>query len=308
MNSKKMIKIAILAVALIVLLNPGFLPFSEGTLGAVKAQLSTHISEVLGGNTGIFSVATLIPALAVIVICWLVASVVEMILSCITAKKARTRTVIGLTASIVKYASVLIGVIWTLSVMGVNLGAIFASLGVLTLIIGFGAQSLIEDMVTGIFIIFEGNYNVDDVIVLDDFRGTVRKIGIRTTTIEDAGGNFKVVNNSDIRNIQNRSNNLSLAICDIDISYDEDIRKVEKLVAPKLHQIYEKNSNIFRSVPIYKGVQELGDSGVTLRYTVECNESDFFPARRLLNREMKILFDDLKIDVPFPQLDVNIRK
>ncbi len=305
MNSKKMIKIAILAVALIVLLNPGFLPFSEGTLGAVKAQLSTHISEVLGGNTGIFSVATLIPALAVIVICWLVASIVEMILNCITAKKARTRTVIGLTASIVKYASVLIGVVWTLSVMGVNLGAIFASLGVLTLIIGFGAQSLIEDMVTGIFIIFEGNYNVDDVIVLDDFRGTVRKIGIRTTTIEDAGGNFKVVNNSDIRNIQNRSQNLSIVTCDIGITYDADIREVERKFLPKLAGLYEANKHLWTAAPKYLGVQELDDSAVVLRFSVDCKEDFFFPARRALNRDILVLFNDLDIDIPFPQLDVH---
>lgn len=308
MKAKNVIKIIVMAAVLLLLLNPGIFPFGEGTVGAIKAQMQTHIGSVLGGSTGVFSMATLFPALAVVLICWLVATLIGMILNCVTAKNARTRTVVGLTASIVKYGCVIVAIVWALNIMGVNLTAIFASLGVLTLIVGFGAQSLIEDMVTGIFIIFEGNYNVDDIIVLDDFRGTVRKIGIRTTTIEDEGGNIKIVNNSDIRNIQNRSNNLSLAICDIDISYDEDIRKVEKLVAPKLHQIYEKNSNIFRSVPIYKGVQELGDSGVTLRYTVECNESDFFPARRLLNREMKILFDDLKIDVPFPQLDVNIKK
>lgn len=305
MNSKKLIKIVILAVVLVLLLNPGILPFSEGTIGAVKAQLSTHVSEVLGGRTGLFSAATLIPALAVIVICWLVASVLGLILDSITSKKARTRTVVGLTASIIKYASVVVAIVWALNVLGVNLGAIFASLGVVTLIIGFGAQSLIEDMVTGIFIIFEGNYNVDDVIILDDFRGTVRKIGIRTTTIEDTGGNIKVVNNSDIRNIQNRSQNLSLAICDIGMAYEHDIRVVEKIIAANLPGLLSRNSALFKSVPKYLGVQDFGDSEITLRFQVECEEQNYFAARRALNRAILIMFNDNNIEIPYPQLDVH---
>ena len=224
MNKRVLIKIALLAIVLVLLLNPGIFPFAEGTINAVKTEMSNHIGSVLGAGTGLLSPSKLIPAAAVIVLMWLACTIALTLVDLVKTHKARALTVTHVVRSLIKYACFIIGAVWTLSILGVDLTAIFASLGILTLVVGFGAQSLIEDMVTGLFIILEGNYNIDDVIILDDFRGTVKKIGVRTTTIEDAGGNLKIVNNSDIRNIQNRSILPSVAICDIGVCYEDDIR------------------------------------------------------------------------------------
>ena len=307
MNKRVLIKIALLAVVLVLLLNPGIFPFAEGTINAVKTEMSNHIGSVLGAGTGLLSPSKLIPAAAVIVLMWLVCTIALTLVDLVKTHKARALTVTHVVRSLIKYACFIIGIVWTLSILGVDLTAIFASLGILTLVVGFGAQSLIEDMVTGLFIILEGNYNIDDVIILDDFRGTVKKIGIRTTTIEDAGGNLKIVNNSDIRNIQNRSILPSVAICDIGICYEDDIRKVESAILPQLEGIYTRNPNLFKATPEYKGVQELADSSVVLRFTAYCDEADIFVATRMLKREMKILFDDNNISIPFPQLDVHAK-
>lgn len=307
MNKRVLIKIALLAIVLVLLLNPGIFPFAEGTINAVKTEMSNHIGSVLGAGTGLLSPSKLIPAAAVIVLMWLVCTIALTLVDLVKTHKARALTVTHVVRSLIKYACFIIGAVWTLSILGVDLTAIFASLGILTLVIGFGAQSLIEDMVTGLFIILEGNYNIDDVIILDDFRGTVKKIGIRTTTIEDAGGNLKIVNNSDIRNIQNRSILPSVAICDIGICYEDDIRKVEEAILPKLEGIYVRNPNLFKAAPEYKGVQDLADSSVVLRFTAYCDEADIFVATRMLKREMKILFDDNNISIPFPQLDVHTK-
>ena len=307
MNKRVLIKIALLAVVLVLLLNPGIFPFAEGTINAVKTEMSNHIGSVLGAGTGLLSPSKLIPAAAVIVLMWLVCTIALTLVDLVKTHKARALTVTHVVRSLIKYACFIIGIVWTLSILGVDLTAIFASLGILTLVIGFGAQSLIEDMVTGLFIILEGNYNIDDVIILDDFRGTVKKIGIRTTTIEDAGGNLKIVNNSDIRNIQNRSILPSVAICDIGICYEDDIRKVESAILPQLEGIYTRNPNLFKAAPEYKGVQDLADSSVVLRFTAYCDEADIFVATRMLKREMKILFDDNNISIPFPQLDVHTK-
>lgn len=307
MNKRVLIKIALLAVVLVLLLNPGIFPFAEGTINAVKTEMSNHIGSVLGAGTGLLSPSKLIPAAAVIVLMWLVCTIALTLVDLVKTHKARALTVTHVVRSLIKYACFIIGTVWTLSILGVDLTAIFASLGILTLVIGFGAQSLIEDMVTGLFIILEGNYNIDDVIILDDFRGTVKKIGIRTTTIEDAGGNLKIVNNSDIRNIQNRSILPSVAICDIGICYEDDIRKVESAILPQLEGIYTRNPNLFKAAPEYKGVQDLADSSVVLRFTAYCDEADIFVATRMLKREMKILFDDNNISIPFPQLDVHTK-
>ncbi len=236
---------------------------------------------------------------------YIVTTIATLLLEIICSRKNRTKTVAGLINSIIKVVVFIAAVAWVLSVLGVNVVAIFASLGVVSLILGFGLQSLIEDCVTGIFIIIEGQFNIGDIVVIGDFRGTVKKINIRTTTIEDAGGNLKIVNNSDIRNIQNRSNNNSVAICDVSIRYEEDLDKVEKIIKAALENIYEKNKSIFKTVPIYAGVQSLGASGVILRILAATEEKDVFAGARVLNREIKLLFDAHKIEIPYNQLEVH---
>ena len=185
--------------------------------------------------------------------------------------------------------------------------ASLASVGVVTLIIGFGAQSLIEDVLTGIFLIAEGRYNVGDILVLDDFRGKVVDISVRTTTLEDSGGNHKIINNSEIRNFQNRSQETSVAVSTISIGYDADLRAVEAVIADALPAMYEENRGVFLDVPQYLGVEELAGSGVVLKFIVSATEENIFAARRALNRSLKLLFDEKGIDIPYPQFTVHTK-
>ena len=300
------IKVIILAAVLVFLLNPSLNPFlGAESKATVSAQLQETFGVLAGGTAGVFSAPKIITLLALIAAVWLIFTVVNYALTKISSFRKRESSVITLVISLVKYAAVLVAVIWGLSILGVNVGAIFASIGVLSLIVGFGAQSLIEDTITGIFIIFERNFEVGDYIVLDDFRGRVRKIGIRTICIEDDGGNLKIVNNSDIRNFQNRSEKLSLAVCDVGVSYDADLRQVEKELLDSLEEIYARNTDVFEEVPVYKGVEGLDASAVTLRFTVQAKEENVFAARRRLNRELKLVMDEKNIEIPFAQLVVH---
>ena len=213
-------------------------------------------------------------------------------------KETRARTVCSLTRSILSYTAVLLSVFFGLRALGVDVTASLASVGVVTLIIGFGAQSLIEDVLTGIFLIAEGRYNVGDILVLDDFRGKVVDISVRTTTLEDSGGNHKIINNSEIRNFQNRSQETSVAVSTISIGYDADLRAVEAVIADALPAMYEENRGVFLDVPQYLGVEELAGSGVVLKFIVSATEENIFAARRALNRSLKLLFDEKGIDIP----------
>ena len=308
-KSNSLVKTVVLAVLLIVLLNPGMNPLlGEGVKNAAVAEIQKTFGVLAGGTTGIFSPARLMTVLAVLIFMWLLTTVSCAVIEKISKGKRRSETVASLTISVIKVVGAIATIVWVLSVLGVDIGTIFASLGIMSLIIGFGVQSLIEDCVTGLFIIFEGIYNIGDIIVLDTFRGTVEKITLRTTTLKDTGGNLQVINNSDIRNIQNRSAVESLAICDIGITYEADIREVEKLVLPELPRIYEENKDVFLGVPKYSGVQSLDASSVTLRFNVAINEENYFPATRRLNREMKCLFDDKGIEIPFNQLVIHQAK
>ena len=222
-------------------------------------------------------------------------------------KETRARTVCSLTRSILSYAAVLLSVYFGLRALGVDVTASLASVGVVTLIIGFGAQSLIEDVLTGIFLIAEGRYNVGDILVLDDFRGKVVDISVRTTTLEDAGGNHKIINNSEIRNFQNRSQKTSLAVSTVSVGYDADLRAVDAVIADALPAMFEENRAVFLDVPQYIGVEELGESGVVLKFIVSATEENVFAARRALNRSLKLLFDEKGIDIPYPQLTVHTK-
>jgi len=243
----------------------------------------------------------------VLVLCvvWLCYTVLRLILQAVGRRGGRTSSVTTMLIGVCKYLAGIVAVIWGLSVLGVNTAAVLAGVGIVGLILGFGAQSLIEDIITGMFIIFEGQYAVGDVIILDDFRGVVRSIGVRTTTIEDVGGNLKVVNNSDIRNFQNRSRIDSLAVCEVSVSYDTDLRKLEKLLADSLPGLYAGHEDIYLGAPRYLGVDELADSGMILRIVVPAREENIFIARRQLNRDIRVLFADKGVEIPFPQIVVH---
>ncbi|MBE5817248.1 MAG: mechanosensitive ion channel family protein [Clostridiales bacterium] len=302
---KRVIIIILLAVVLAVLLFPDYNPLlSESGKAAANAQIQSTFGALFTGS-GMLTPANLMAAAAALIMVYLATTLFCGILSLFAKRSNRSKSVAELFISIAKCVGAIVGIVWALSAVGVNLTGIFASLGILSLIVGFGAQSLIEDAITGIFIIFEGQYQVGDIIVLDGFRGTVENIGIRTTTIKDTGGNLKVINNSDIRNLQNRSRNASLVVSEIGMRYEDRIEDVEKVLIPALQDIYERNKDIYLAPPRYVGVEALADSAVVLRVVADVTEENIFVGRRTLNRELKILFDNNNIEVPFPQVVVH---
>ena len=301
---KALIGAVIAAILVFVLAHPAWLPLSETTRQSLVELEKTHF---LIERSGKITAAHLVALLLALCVMWLLYTLIKFILLSIGKKGDRARTVTEMLISTVRYLAVIAAVVWGLSILGVNTTAVLAGIGIIGLIIGFGAQSLIEDILTGAFIIFEGQYHIGDIIVLDDFRGIVRAVGVRTTTIEDTGGNLKVVNNSDIRNFQNRSKKLSLAVCDVDVAYDTDLRRLEALLDRALPEMFAEHGDLYRKVPEYMGVETLAESGMTLRFTVPCKEVNIFRVRRQFNRDIRILFAENNVEIPFPQVDVHQR-
>ncbi len=217
----------------------------------------------------------------------------------------RSATVITITQSLLRYAAAIVILCWGLSILGVNVSTILASVGVVALIVGFGAESLIEDVITGFFMLFENQYNVGDIVEVAGFRGTVSDIGIRTTSITDPGGNVKIINNSNMKDILNRSDNASRSLADIQIPYETDLPAFEEKLPEILEKIYEEHQDVMRAVPVYLGVQELGESGVTLRFFAEVDESNIYKVQRVLNRELFVKFREAGVEVPYRQIDLH---
>ncbi len=301
-GAKAYVTFVIVAIIALLLANPKWLPLSE----SLRAKLaSTERSNLILNQDFKTTLAQLITLVVAVCIVWLLYRILCFILRLIGKKSKRNYTITEMCCGLLKYLSVIVAVVWGLSILGVDAGAVLAGVGIIGLIIGFGAQSLIEDIITGAFIIFENQYSVGDIIILDDFRGTVRNIGVRTTVIEDAGGNLKVVNNSDIRNFQNRSRNNSVALVLVAVAYSTDLRKLEKLLKEKLPSLKEEHPDLYLTVPRYLGVDELADSGVNLKFAADVTEENIFAAQRMLARDLKNLFDDNGVEIPFPQVVVH---
>lgn len=219
------------------------------------------------------------------------------------SKKAKT--ISRLIVSFVKWVIALCAVFFTMDAWGADTTTMLASAGVLTLIIGLGSQSLVADILAGIFIVFEGEFQVGDIVIIDSWRGEVKEIGIRTTKLVDAGGNVKIVNNSEIKTIINQTQELSVAKSYVAVSYGARIEKIEAVIADNIDKIKTKIPAI-KEGPFYKGVAELGESGVNLLFIAKCEEDDIYQVQRDLNREIKIMFDDNDVEIPFNQLVVHM--
>ena len=217
----------------------------------------------------------------------------------------RARSVLSIVSSLLKYIAGIVILCWGLSIMGVNVSTIVASVGIIALVVGFSAESLIADVVTGAFMIFENQYNVGDIVEVDNFRGTVTSIGIRTTCITDAGDNVKIVNNSAMKNILNRSDRLSRSVSDIAVPYATDFEKLESQLPALMQSIHEAHPDIMINPPQYLGIQSLGDSAVILRFVVDVHEKDIYSGVRVLNHDLLLGFRRLGVECPFPQLDVH---
>ena len=302
-----MIKWAVILLIYLFITNPGLIPFlpaeAKETITAAWKDIFGDVEKVSSSFT--LKPATIFQIIAIILMMILVTSIFRFIVQHIHPKTNKGKSALSLLNSAISYITAFVCFFWCLSAFGINLSTILASVGIVALIIGFGAQSLVEDLVTGIFLVFEDQFNVGDIIEVGGFRGVVDSIGIRTTAIRDMGGNVKIINNSDLRNILNRSTALSFATTVVSVSYSTDLEAVEPKIKEYVPTLKSKYPELFVEEPTYLGVQELGDSGVLLKFGARVNEKDIYKAPRILNREIKIFFDKNGIEIPFPQVVVH---
>ena len=249
-------------------------------------------------------VPVLINCLIYIVIAYAVCRLVRLLFKAQMKKSNRLKTVFTLLDGFVKYGCAIVIIFYVLTAFGVDTAALFASVGVLTLVVGLGANALITDIIAGMFIIFEDEYSVGEIVSIGDFRGTVTEIGIRSTKILDAAGNIKIINNGSIGDVINLSRELSLAVADCDFPYDVPIEHIENIIEKNLDSIRENIPGIVDG-PYYKGVCMYKDSNVTIKLVAKCKEEDRFQVQRDLLREYRLILTKNGIDIAYPQVVIN---
>lgn len=249
-------------------------------------------------------IPTIIRSLIYIVIIYSICKLIRLIFKVQMKKNHRSKTIFTLLDGFTKYACAIIIILLILKSFGVDTTALVASVGVLTLIVGLGAQSLIADIIAGIFIIFENEYNAGEIISVDGFRGTVLEIGIRSTKVIDAAGNIKIINNSNIGDIVNLSRELSLAVVDLDFPYDVPVDLIENILKNNFELMKENIKGIIDG-PFYKGICNYKDSNVTLKIVAQCKEEDRFQVERDLMREYRRILLENNIDMSYQQVVIN---
>lgn len=213
----------------------------------------------------------------------------------------REATLVKLLDNILSYAIYFIAIMMILTELTIDVKAMLAGAGIVGLAVGFGAQSLVKDIITGFFIIFEDQFSVGDHIRIDAFEGTVESIGLRTTKIKSWTGEVHILPNGSINQVTNFSLNNSIAVVDIGIAYEEDIDKAEKIIREIVGKMADMNEDLVKP-PELVGVQNFGPAEVTLRVVAETKPMKHAAIARMIRKEIKLGLDQHGIDIPFPRM------
>ncbi|WML55436.1 mechanosensitive ion channel family protein [Neobacillus sp. PS3-12] len=213
----------------------------------------------------------------------------------------REETLSKLLDNVLSYVIYFIVFMMILSVLGIDVKALLAGAGIVGLAIGFGAQSLVKDILSGFFIIFEDQFSVGDHIRVGQFEGDVEAIGLRTTKIKSWTGELHILPNGSINQVTNFSLNNSVAAIDVAIAYEEDIERAERVIQELLEKLPEQYEDLVKT-PDLLGIQNLGPSEIVLRIVAETLPMKHFYIARIIRKEIKLKLDENGIEIPFPRV------
>ena len=219
-------------------------------------------------------------------------------------KSRKAKTISSLVRSLIKYVIIIALICIILVIWGVDVIGIVAGVGILTLIIGLGCQSLIQDVISGLFIVFDDYFAVGDTVIIDGFRGTIIDVGLKTTKLQDFGGNIKSITNSSILTVVNMSRLRSVASVTLSVSYNEDVERVESLIINEIEELKKTIPNIIEG-PWYKGIDAITASSIDFLVICFVSEDNRFQVTRDLKREFYLLFKKNNIQIPYTQITVN---
>lgn len=295
-NTGRFILFLIFFAIILALFNPSLLTFLPAEVQeTLKAFIIDHFSSTI-----LYELSPLAIGAAVLTMvgAFLLSEICEFVLGLLKFKRHRSETIRSLVGNLLKYAIYILGTVIALGCLGVDTASLFVSVGVVGIIVGFGAQSLIEDVITGLFIVFEGEFEVGDIITIDGFRGEVKSIGLRTVSIIDNGGNIRIINNSEISSLINLSEVTSVAVVNVPVSYQDPLKKVEAAVKEALSELPSEYPDIFKEAPVYKGVDVLAETHLELLVVANVAEENIYNARRIMQREIRISFEKAELSVP----------
>lgn len=212
-------------------------------------------------------------------------------------EKRRIETLNSISKSVSKYVMYFISILTILSFF-MEITQILAVAGIGGLAVGFGAQGLVEDVVTGFFIFFEDQFAVGEYITIDGLSGIVESMGLRTTQLRDFTGDLHIVHNGKIDKVTNHSRGNIRALVDIGVAYEENISRVLKVLENLCNEISESNPEIIEG-PDVLGVTKLDSSSVVIRIIAKTIPMQQWHIERVLRHRIKETFDKEGIEIPY---------
>lgn len=215
-------------------------------------------------------------------------------------RSQRARTIASVLRSMSSTVVLVIALAMILDEFGVALGPILASAGILGVALGFGAQNLVRDFLSGIFVLLEDQLGVGDVVDLGEASGTVEAVGLRITTVRDAHGTVWYVRNGEILRVGNKSQGHAVAVVDLPLAHSADTAEATAL-ADRVAKERVGQADITDDVlepPVVLGVERVGPEGVTLRLTARVHAGKQFAVQRALNAAIIDAFEDAGVPRP----------
>ncbi|MCX5537614.1 mechanosensitive ion channel family protein [Streptomyces sp. NBC_00006] len=224
-------------------------------------------------------------------------------------REQRARTIGSVLSSIVTIVISVMGLAMILDQIGIALGPLLASAGVVGLAIGFGAQSLVADYLAGMLIMIEDQYGVGDSVDLGEAIGEVEHVGLRLTQVRDLNGGLWHIRNGEIMRVRNDSQEWARAVLDVSVAYDSNLEKVFAVLEETGMSLREDHAynGVLLEDPSVWGVQSIEADGIVVRLVVKTAPLKQWAVTRELRRRAKEALDAAGVELPFPQRAVWVR-
>ncbi|WP_208528068.1 mechanosensitive ion channel family protein [Jeotgalibacillus sp. R-1-5s-1] len=282
----------------------------EESLSALEQMWESMVAYLTNESTWIsFSIVSL-KIIFIILVAGIVVRIVKKVIQKVFTVRSRApmqlserreATLLKLLQNVVAYVVYFVAILAILSALSIDVRGLIAGAGILGLAIGFGAQNLVRDIITGFFIIFEDQFSVGDYVRIGQAEGHVEEIGLRTTKVKSWTGELHIFPNGNITEVTNFSIHNSVAVVDISIAYEEDIERAQDEIRKFCDSLEGKYEEIIMK-PELLGVQTLGASEVVMRVIAETQPMRHWYIARELRREIKQHLDGLGIEIPFPRM------
>ncbi len=215
-------------------------------------------------------------------------------------RQQRAQTMGSILKSIASGLILAIVAVMVLDQVGVNIAPIIASAGIVGIALGFGAQNLVKDFLSGIFMILEDQYGVGDSVDLGEATGTVEAVGLRVTRVRDVDGTVWYVRNGEVLRVGNQSQNWARTVLDITVAYESDLDQVQQLLQEEATAMYEDERfhDVIIEPPEVWGVERFDKDGAVVRVVLKTAPLQQWPVARALRQRIKSRFDDAGIHIP----------